>query len=189
MSERNPYAPPTTDVSPVQSGAIAAPPIEPPFFATSLLKLGVMSLFTLGLYELYWFYKNWQLIKRREKLDVMPFWRAFFAVFFCYSCFSHVRRYEHPAVAAGSLAAGPLAAGWIVLNVSWRLPDPYWLITFFAFLPMLPVQHRINEINNAVAPGHDPNARFTWLNWTGVAIGGVILALNMIGFLYFPEPA
>lgn len=183
MSERNPYAPPTTDVSPVQSEAIAATPVEPPFFATSLLKLSVMSVFTLGLYELYWFYKNWQLIKRRERLNIMPFWRAFFAVFFCYPCFSHIRKYDHSSVTPGTLAAGPLAVGWIVLNLSWRLPDPFWLITFFAFLFILPIQQRANEINNAVAPGHDPNSRFTWQNWVGIAIGSVILALDVIGFL------
>jgi hypothetical protein len=33
------------------------------FFPVSLFKLTVMSLFTLGLYEIYWFYRNWQLIK------------------------------------------------------------------------------------------------------------------------------
>jgi hypothetical protein len=113
----------------------------------------------------------------------MPFWRAFFAVFFCYQCFSHIRKYDHSSVTAGTLAAGPLAAGWIVLNLSWRLPDPYWLITFFAFLFILPIQQRANEINNAVAPGHDPNSRFTWQNWAGIAIGSVILALDVIGFL------
>lgn len=157
--------------------------VEPPFFATSITKLVVMSVCTLGLYELYWFYKNWQRIKAREGLDIRPFWRAFFAVFFCYSCFSRIRSYDHPALELSSLPAGALATGWIVFTVVWRLPDPYWLISYLSFAFMIPVQHRVNQINDAVAPGHDPNARFTWLNWTGVAIGCVLFALIFIGSL------
>ena len=46
---------------------------------------------TLGIYELYWFYKNWKLIKQRTESNIMPFWRAFFGVIFCYSCFREVK--------------------------------------------------------------------------------------------------
>lgn len=183
MSERNPYAPPTADVTPVPAAAVEGERVEPPFFATSLIKLSVMSVCTLGLYELYWFYKNWQLIKAREGLDVMPFWRAFFGVFFCYPCFSSIRDYDHSALAPGSFPAGPLAAGWIVFTVTWRLPDPYWLISYLNFVFLIPAQYRASQINNAVAPGHDPNARFTWLNWTGVAIGCVLLVLIALGLM------
>lgn len=65
---------------------------EPVFFPASLLKLGVLSVYTVGLYEIYWFYKNWQLIRARERSNDSPFLRAFFALFFCYSCFARMRR-------------------------------------------------------------------------------------------------
>jgi len=45
----------------------------PIYFAVSPLKLVVMSICTMGIYELYWFYKNWVLIKERESLDIKPF--------------------------------------------------------------------------------------------------------------------
>jgi hypothetical protein len=52
------------------------------FLPASPLKLVVMSLCTFGLYELYWFYMNWNLLKQRHNSDISPFWRAFFAIFF-----------------------------------------------------------------------------------------------------------
>lgn len=184
MPERNPYAPPTANLTAARSAVFEGERLEtPPFFATSIIKLSVMSVCTFGLYELYWFYRNWQLIKARERLNIMPFWRAFFGVFFCYQCFSRIREYDHPELAVSSFAAGPLAAGWIVFTVLWRLPDPYWLICDLSFVFLIPVQHHANQINNAVAPGHDPNARFTWLNWISIAIGCLLLVLNVIGFL------
>ena len=41
------------------------PPVAPLFFTTSPLKLIVMSICTMGIYDLYWFYKNWKLVRER----------------------------------------------------------------------------------------------------------------------------
>jgi hypothetical protein len=57
-------------------------PSTPIYFPVSITKLVVMSLFTCGLYQILWFYKNWRLIKNREHSDIMPVWRSIFPVFF-----------------------------------------------------------------------------------------------------------
>lgn len=106
----------------------------PVYFSVSPLKLVVMSICTLGIYDLYWYYKNWRLIKEREQLDIMPFWRAFFAYFFCYSCFKKIRGTAASLNLNRYIAAGPLATGWIIVAILWKLPDPYWLLTYFSVL-------------------------------------------------------
>jgi len=79
-----------------QFGASPLPPAlpfdqnRPLYFPVSVAKLVVMSLVTFGLYEIFWFYKNWQLIKLREHSEIRPFWRAFFAIFYCYTLFKHI---------------------------------------------------------------------------------------------------
>jgi hypothetical protein len=45
-------------------------------------KFLVLYLVTLGLYSLYWFYKNWSLYKRTSRDDIWPIPRAFFQIFF-----------------------------------------------------------------------------------------------------------
>jgi len=67
--------------------------LETPFFAVSLVKLVVLSLCTLGVYQWYWFYQNWRLIKDWERLHISPFWRTFWGYFFCHACFTRIR--EH----------------------------------------------------------------------------------------------
>ena len=56
---------------------------QPMFFPVSRLKLLVMSLVTFGLYEVFWFYKNWQLFKAATVRDISPFWRTVFSGVFC----------------------------------------------------------------------------------------------------------
>lgn len=161
-------------------------PSEAPFFAVSLLKIVVLSICTLGLYELYWFYRNWQLIKDREATDISPFWRAFLAVFYCYQCFSRIRDFGAANGIRPGISAGVLAAGWIITELAGILPDPYWLSGFFAIVFLLPVQAYANRVNKVAAPQHDPNSRFTPWNWVAVVVGGLLFALMVVGLL-FPE--
>jgi hypothetical protein len=146
-----------------------------------LLKLTVLSLCTCSLYELYWFYRNWQLIRARDQSNISPALRALFGVFFCYSCFARIRERGASLGVAPPLAAGALATAWIVTTIMWKLPDPYWLITFLAVVFLLPVQAYANRINSVVAPNHDPNARFSAWNWVAVVLGGGMLILGIIG--------
>ena len=50
----------------------------------------LLSLLTGGLYRVYWLYRNWKAIKKADKSDISPFWRAIFAIFFINEFFQHV---------------------------------------------------------------------------------------------------
>jgi hypothetical protein len=190
MDERNPYAPPTAAVADIDNASTSTVAVDAPFFAVTLFKYVLMFVCTFGLYQIYWFYKNWQLIKEREGfagIRISPLPRGIFSVFFCYQCFAKIRDYEHPAVQPRRLLAGPLAAGWIILSLLWRLPDPWWWPSTVSFLFILPVQRRVNQINAEVAPEQDRNGRLTWLNWIGVGVGSLLLLLILIGTLAPPQ--
>jgi hypothetical protein len=154
------------------------PPI---FFATSPLKLVVMSIATLGLYELFWFYANWQRLKRRGKPRISPFWRTFFAYFTCYSLFKTVKETANTENVPSSFSPGILAIGWVFTGFLWKLPGALWIISYAAVLFLVPVQKTMNDVNRVLSPGHDPNTRFTAWNIFGIVLGGVILALSLLG--------
>jgi hypothetical protein len=176
--EENLYAPPkavVADVASIQSDA------DLRFFAVSPVKLVVLSTCTLGIYQIYWFYKHWVLIKERSEPDIIPWARAFFGVFWCYSCFEFIRNDERDLSIEPTLLAGPLATAWIVVSLTWRLPEPYSLIGFLAPLLLVPVQQHVSHINELVAPEHDKNARFSGWNWLTVVLGAIFLGLIMLG--------
>jgi hypothetical protein len=183
MNEANPYAPPAARVADVRT---ADPAIEPPFFAVSIFKLLMLSVCTFGLYEIFWFYRNWEVIRRREQRLFNPIWRALFAVLYSYGFFARVREFKHRSLTPSRLPAGALAAGWGIFSLGWRLlPEPFWLLSAVAIVFLLPVQRRVNEINAAAAPGHPANDQFTPLNWIVIAIGGAAMLLATIA-LFVP---
>ena len=183
--DNSPFAPPQAVVADV------APPPAPgaqavAYFPVSRTKLLVLTFCTLGIYQYYWFYKNWKIIKERTGEDIYPFWRTFFAVFFCYQLFDRVRKHASES-APSDLSAGLLAAVWIIVTILHRLPDPYWLVTFLSVFALLPVQEEMNAINQDAAPQHDPNARFTAWNWVAVLVGGPFFLLAVYG-TFMPTP-
>jgi len=183
--DANPYAPPTAEVADYAPRS-SDQEVDTPFFSVSLPKLAILGLCTLSLYEIYWFYKNWKLIRAREGSNIMPALRAFFAVFFCYSCFARIRDHGVKVGARSELGASGLAALWIVLGLLWRLPDPYWWISMLSVVPLLFVQAYANQVNELAVPGHDRNAKFSWLNWIAIVLGGAFLLLAFVG-TFFPQ--
>jgi uncharacterized protein DUF4339 len=170
------------------TAATAEPPRPAPWFVVGPVKLAVMSIVTLGLYQVFWFYRHWKQARDVQHDDVWPIPRAIFGVIFAYPLFSEladtaaVRGHAHVPNAIFSTIL------FVALTVAQRLPDPWWLVTFFSVVPLLPIQRAANAIALEDAPGTDPNTRFTGLNWVGIVVGGLFLLLALIGTL-IPEEA
>ena len=145
-----------------------------------------MSICTFGLYELYWFYKNWVLIKARTEQDIMPFWRAFFAPLWAYSCFKHIKNSAIGNNVPESLSIGLLAIVYFVLQALPNLPDPYWLVSFLSFTLLIPANSVALNINNHLISDFKNNETFSGWNWGGLVLGGLLFVLSLIG-TFLPE--
>lgn len=177
-AEFNPYATPAARVH-----ELTAASSEAPFFPVSLLKLSLMSLVTFGLYEVYWFYKNWKCVQRLGD-DVNAPIRALFYPLVSYRLYRRIRDHAKQIGIERELWAGSLAVATFIASALWRLPEPWWLIGLFAFLPMVPVQSMVNDINRQVAPDADRNARFGGWNIFGLVVGGILFLLTLIGTFF-----
>ena len=170
----------------VTHGGDAAKPL---FFAVSVMKLVVLSVCTLGLYQVFWLYKNWSLVRLRERSNILPVARAIFGYFFCYSLFARIRDEQQRLVDSKRLPAMPLAVGWIVVTFLGALPNYWWPVGLASVSFIVPVQLAITRINTALVPDHDPNSRFTAVNWATIAIGSAMLVLAIIGSILEPNAA
>jgi len=177
----NPYEPPASSVE-----TNIERTTEPYFFTTSTFKLTVMSICTFGIYALYWFYKNWVLIKERTGQNIMPFWRAFFSLLWAYSCFKHIKNSANENNVPESLSVGLLAIVYFVIQMSYKLPDPYWLVSFFSFTLLIPANTIALNINKNLISNFKNNEKFSGWNWVGVILGGLLFLLGLIG-TFMPE--
>ncbi len=154
-----------------------------PLFPVATPKFIILSICTFGIYELYWCYQNWNWIKNSSSEKISPFWRTFFAPIWGFSLFKKIRADAMSAGVPVAWNSSVLGASFLILQLTALLPDPWWLVSFAMFIPMIPVQQtaqRLNELHfERGATGR--NDTYSSANVATLLIGGLFLILILIG--------
>jgi Prokaryotic RING finger family 1/GYF domain 2 len=163
--------------------------VNPLFFYIPIARLVAMSLLTLGLYEIYWMYRNWKFVKQHDNRQIQPFWRAIFGIFFIKSLLSEIKDDKTAtSLLRAQFSPGGLAAGWIILTLigtaSSRSPDPAArlfgiAISSPAFLFLIPVQRYVNALNERLPQ------RPEYCGWSAgqiilLLVGGLLVLFNLL---------
>lgn len=169
------------------------------YFAISPKRLALFSILTLGIYEIYWFYKNWDAIKKAENLKISPLGRAIFTVFYCNSLFKKVLESAKSHNYQNSYSPGWLATAYILLlvignglsrvessDVGFNL---LWLvIAISSFIPLLSIQKAINFNNEKVKGNSDLKSGFSGGEVVLIIIGLAWFLLVLWGSFIPAEP-
>lgn len=162
------------------------------YFAISLKRLALFSILTLGIYEIYWFYKNWSAVKKFEGQKISPFWRAIFVVFFCHSLFKKVLESAKSHAYKNSYSPGWLATAYILLlfvgnglsrvesyDIGFNL---IWLIVAITtFIPLLLVQKAINFNNEKIRDNFKLRREFSGGEVLLIVVGVIWFLLVLVG--------
>lgn len=164
----------------------ASPPAgDAPYFPVARQKLIVMSLSTLSLYQIYWFYKNFQRVNARAGSGASPFWRAVAAPLTAHGLFAAVRTDARSRFIEVDWSSAGLAAIYFALTLCCFLDYPWWTIALASVFALVPVHATMDAVNRQVSPGAPRNDRFSA---TDIAVMAVGLALTILG-LYLTREA
>lgn len=175
----NPYAPPK---------AVLVDPVTASggYFTVGTMKLSVMTVATLGIYALYWFYRNWKAIRDRDHLDIAPFWRAFFAGLWTFSLGGRFKADAKERSIGIRLPVVTLGALYLLLQLLGRAPQPYSLLTFLSFIPLVPFDRAARRLNGNGSLSEPTDGRFSAWNIAGLVVGTAFVILVLIGS-FVPE--
>lgn len=158
------------------------------FFTISTFKFIVMLVATLGLYKLYWSYKNWVFIKHKTGRDILPFWRVVFGIFWVYSFLKYIKLFSLKARLQIKINPWFWAALLIILSLSGKLLSKmfpfsvYELITSsLYFLIIIRFNNIALKINQKLIPNFQNNTKFSLSNYIAIGIGGIIWLLIIYG--------
>jgi len=76
----------------------------------------LLNLITFGLYQVYWGWKYWEIIKRVKNTSLSSGWRGFFIVFTSFSLFPQVLQLAKSSGYKGNFSAGLLATIFLIVN-------------------------------------------------------------------------
>ncbi len=192
------YAAPAADL-----GVEVTENVDCSFFPTSITKLVVLTVVTMGLYSIYWFYKQWKYQAGSMDKKIYPLARAIFNIFYTHSLFKRIQLASGERGIDSNINYTSMATLYVVLGViSWFLDvmdgtaasaSEYTNVILVAALaiavismyPIIFVQRKINQINND--PDGAINSRFSAYNYLVIALGVVFWALVLVG-VFLPEP-
>lgn len=190
----NPYAAPSHDRL-----EVAAAESEH-FYVVSPTKFCVLYLATLGLYTLYWDYKQWALIKRTTHGSEWPVPRAIFNIFFQHSLNAEIdQRLHRQGIAFDWSPNGRATAIVFVLlvhSVSGRISDTelggtWALAIMLACIPVLTwLRLKVQRAANTACgdPLGRSNSSFGAANIIWIVLGSLFWLLVLIG-LFMPAEA
>ncbi len=191
----NLYAPPEADVDvPVDA--------ETDYYVVSPGKFFLLSFVTMNLYLVYWFYRNWRLVKLRTGESMWPPMRGIFYIFFTHSLFSRVNeRIEsngksfdwQPATIATLVVLLTILANVLDRLAARSIGSPTTDLISIALVPVLPLlmlkaQRAINLASDD--PDAKTNSSLTVFNWIWIVLGGLAWLLVLFGvyaILFYPE--
>jgi len=150
------------------------------YFTASTFKLIFMSIVTFGLYNIYWFYKNWLVIKKFENTKIMPFWRALFSSIFAYFMFKRIQKSAKNSGSDLSIFPVITALAYFAVEALGHLPEPYWFLYLFSVLLLIPANAAATKVNQQACSESYQNEKIKGWNWLAVFIGVTLLSLNII---------
>ncbi len=163
------------------------------FLHIPVARLVLLSIASFSLYDAYWVYKNWWFIKERKGLDIQPFWRGVFGVFFCHSLLKEIHSDpEARALVEPSFSPGGLATVWVILIIlgnliGWAPGATASIIGALlpSFLCLVPIQNYVNSVAERRSPGGRfypwSSGHIVCVLWGAIGWGLVLFALIQSG--------
>jgi len=140
----------------------------PPYpYAISIWKLIIMCLATFGIFEYYWFYRQWKSFNSENKLkhSVIALWiLALFSPLSSFYLFKHASDNVKEVNKGKGIEAGLLAIIYFFLTRIW-----------LGFLPLIPVQNKINLYWEEKYGNKLVRSNFGVWNWIILIIVAIVL--------------
>lgn len=160
----------------------------PFYYPVSVKKFLIMNLCTGGLYLIYWFYKSWSYIQKRDNNN--KFWALVMAILSAIFFYPFIKDVNTQLLSRNKkpvMAPALLAICFFALNLTWRLPDPLWLPSLFLFICTIPVLKKINNLNRQ-SIHIDENSKFSKKNYFAIIFGSLcIIFVGLSTFNFIPS--
>lgn len=122
------------------------------YYPVSVPKFLFMWIMTVGMYSLYWFYKNYAYIKRRDGSSIMPIARSIFNIFWYYPLYKDLFLHQtsnHDKATIPPRYVGVILAVLFFVSSILSNREIYALFFFLlAGLSLLPLVNYIYHIND-----------------------------------------
>jgi predicted nucleic acid-binding Zn ribbon protein len=150
----------------------------------------LLTIATLGIYQYYWFYRNWKHFKIHKNLNISPGWRTvglfvpILGAVLAYRQFRDIGDFAKEAGVNKTYSPEWTFLFWLILQcLCLLLPDSLTFLCFITIWPLAVVQKVLNAYWEKEQPGLPVRTSFSEGEVALLTIGAILLILMLIGSL------
>jgi len=150
--------------------------------AYPIKKLSIMLVVTYGVYFLYWFEKNWQLIKKERQSNISPFWRTaglfvpILGLYLVYKQFKEIKKLAEETGIEDTYSPGWSLIGYLAINIL--------SLGFLAPFVLNRIQTTFNNYWKLKEPNKEIKTRFSWKEILALLFFMGLYLLILLGLMY-----
>jgi hypothetical protein len=158
----------------------------------SIIRLVLLYILSFGLYQLYWYYRNWAQFKNEKNLNLRPIWLTVglfipvYNLFVVHNHFKMIKNEVKEKISNHTVYPGLYTLSYVVPGIFsflLKLPNPYVFLEKVLYviplLPLIATQKRLNEYWNEKEQNKD------FIQMKPFTIFEVILVISGFSFLIF----
>jgi hypothetical protein len=156
--------------------------------AQPVWQLVLLSVLTMSIYNLRWFYRTWKQLKQDRDLDMSPglhtlgLFVPILNIVLVLNLLREIKEYNEEAGIDARYAPGAVLAGFIAANLLIWLPAPWWTLSLLSVIPLAFAQRALNGYWRARQPALSVRRALTGGQVATVVAGGVFVLLLGLGF-------
>jgi hypothetical protein len=189
----NPYAAPQARIAEAPATA------ERSLYVVAPRKFLLLSIVTFTWYHVYWFYRQWAELNRRDR-DYWPVMRAIFSIFFAHSLFERVDERLREQGVRWYWSGALLATAYVVAVVGSRVLDAVarsgvdpgwalWLPLALGIVEVLALYRAQLAVNAAERdPDGTGNATLTPANYAWLSVFGLLWLVVLFAIYVMVDP-
>jgi hypothetical protein len=149
----------------------------------------LLSIITFGIYDIYWYYRNWKNLRSFKNLNFSAVWRTvglcipILNLFLIYHAHKQYRNLVNEEGIQRDIYPGIIVMVIIISTGLTNLPDPYWLLCFVGTIPLAIVQSVLNELWIKVQPEHIHRTKLHGRQIFLIVVGGIVWFLAILGMI------
>lgn len=153
--------------------------------AQPLLHVALLSFLTLGVYELYWFWRNWRDLRQELGIEVQPVWRTVglllpvVNVVLVYDQLRMIREQCEGRGVAPGYSPGLVTAAFFSIAVAGNL-TMLWPLSLLNVVPLLQVQAALNGLWAHMQPGAAVRLHFVRQEIAAMTAGAIVTAAALL---------
>jgi len=153
------------------------------FDPPSPTKLFVLSVCSLGFYQMYWLYRCWAAMRETGYKKTIPWLRVLLYPFFALSCFRWIESVASQNGVKTKWSAGFLFSAFFLLTACSLFDYPLGLLSLLNFLPMATANLLAVDVNEREISGYEPDNRYPFGDYL-IITGGVLFFALEYGCTY-----